>query len=1132
MTYFDDLKREPVSGTYFDNVEKQGTTTYFDEAAPEVPKAPEQLGIMQRLKEAYKKIKDPDIRKAMVQPQYVHTFAQKLALEDVEKARAAGTKKYRREADVTDPEYKKYATTPDELQAMISWLPGAEQHFERLRDKGILPEKQISGLREGIFKGIGAIPVIAGGFGAIHQIPGLASGGLFKNALIAGVAGAGYETTKKGIEGEEIKPLEMAKDFGEWFAADLAFGAALKGAGKAWNKFVKGPNTASKAVADMLDIEKKDAAAMIKQNAKEKKLSFMDSAEDITKDVVGVAQKEVDKFKAAEFKEAPAGVTAEKVAAKEVPIQEMKAEPKPKIEAKIEPKTEVKAIEDAWKDVEKTQVKKEPKKLDIEKPTLLTEPKPATPEERASEKATKNFIDKVKDFVGLKDKSAVSKEAWELTKKHAGEKAADKYLSSIKWHSDFKKRFPDKASWQDMMFYREKTGNIYKGKGDTFEDVSKRLSPEAKEFVDKELPKYFEDVRKAINENPLLKDISARDFIEEIYIPHLYEGKLKNADSILKRFETKLSLNNMRKLMTYDEAFRKAGLIPKHDNLPDLMHAFDQIITRSRVNTELVHSLEKLEKDAGKKLILRSSDAGYADAKRAGYKQFDDYFLKKGSLAPALVHPDLAGAAQGVFVKEYPKQPGPLLKFLREVNDFARVARVSLSKFHHKAILESYAAATNTGKALKVLTSHQSWASKADALLANKEFTNRAVKAGLEIHPIEGMEVATNKYLNRLRLKGGFAEKAANFLDKAGTVQDKLFRSPHKTFIPRIKIMTYSHVLDDAIAAEVKQTGVAPTGKRLKEIEESIAHLTNNWFGGQRFENIAYLNDAQLRRRMRDYISYPDWTLSALREAQDMFSKNPTTRKYAQKYGKKYMSQLFTRAQIKNMAYTGLYNKDDGSIGWSWDKAHPTWKNEDPTKGMFHVQLPDVNIKIPGIEKPINPGRDEKGRRKYIREGKKIFELVNWAKHPIKELYRKTTPGIQLAVEQVFGKGLGSDIPVEPGYKRGQMVPWEGTEFGSLRNLELRLKHLGSIPVPFSLKNIFKEGLEGFVASEFGTASVGKGASLHSMQDAIEKALRKNDNKSLQKYIKVLRDEGYKPESIQRTISTIRTEIKKENNKK
>ena len=781
------------------------------------------------------------------------------------------------------------------------------------------------------------------------------------------------------------------------------------------------------------------------------------------------------------------------------------------------------------------------------------------------------LLDRFRNVLGWKS-SELNERAWNVVRDFLGEKWARQYRSHLEWLVDFREKFPNTKERSDMKHYRENpeaigkkktdkgTGNPKVHPDDTYAAMEARMSPEAKKFVDEELDKHFAKMLKEFNASPYTKDINPRDFLEHIYIPHFYDGDPRRAAQMFsKTFKTSNPLGNMRKFHSFNDALRVAGLKPKFDDIAELMTAYDDLMVRMRVNSEIAAEIRKIETQTGKKLIVRGGSKNYDQCKAEGWIAFDDPYLKRKwagtdkktgkpiftmTQAPALVNPEVASALGGVFVREFKKYPtgqlGKLWQGTKSIalglDNFVKRFRLQFSPFHYWSLLESYWGAKGTPKIIKSLfRADKNGFRGIGKLMRDPGFMDELMRAGLNVSPptadigFDYSQLPMQKFLRNLELKGGIYKAFAKVVKTAGSPFSKMSNYLFSTFQPRMKVGAFVAYRDRFYNAVYKKTGKMPTTAEATEINRSIARMVNNQFGGQRWELIATLNNPRARQILDRAFAYPDWTMSALREVQDAFSANAVVRKGARGYLGRYVANIFTMSQMMNYASTGFYNKPDGSVGWSMRKARPTWKNEDPTKNWFAIQLPDIYIKWNGHKIPL--GRDENGRHLYIHPGKKLFEIKGWLTDTVREGFNKSRPGVQAAIQQVTGYNISQQhaFPVQAGWTRmGGLQPWEGTKWGSSRNAFLRLKQLGENVLPFAVAGWTQYGVGPYISSGLGTLPISKGASEYSMEDHLLDAARKKDWKRYETYKNVLREQHYTGTSIARLDSKVRHKVREE----
>ena len=710
------------------------------------------------------------------------------------------------------------------------------------------------------------------------------------------------------------------------------------------------------------------------------------------------------------------------------------------------------------------------------------------------------------------------KEFWNLLEEHIGNRNAKLLESQFKWRDELdnaKKagKIP-KKDLEEMIYYRQKTGNP-EIKGDTYEALNKRLQPQSKRFVDEVVDKHLKNSLKDWNENPVTKDINPREGLAEIYLPGLYEfdpQKFTHAyDEVSKRFKTRNPFSNEKKFLNYLDAFKTAGLKPRYKNIIDLMKAYDSIMIKSTVNSELANKIKNMEKQSGEKLVVRSTDKGYGEAKANGYVQMDDPYLRRyvagtdkndkpiwaTTAGPVLVHPDFASTFQGVFTKKSYKQPGLALRSWDAGGNFLRTAHVRFSPFHYAALGEHGASTIGARRSLGNLLGL--WSKNIDKLRYDKEFMTDAAKSGLVIHtPVEDIK------------RGGH-----------------LFTDYH----PRLKIASWKQFVDKEVG-RLSEEGNPPDAQKIAEIKRDAANITNDIFGGQNWEVMPILNNPNTRAWARRAIGYIDWTTSAIKNAANIFSpgfKGIEARKTWMRYGINYM--IFQGAM--RFLMSGWENKDpkdpNKGIQFNPQKALnglDSAKN-DPT-AWYKFPLPDVNVNIAGHT--FNPGRDADNRRLYSHTGKQALEITRWFDHFVNEFFSKSNPLVQMIWKQVMGitPYEESYFPVQGKYISGKYEPWEGSKPWTQERFASRIKELAKEVLPYGIQGIAEKGPAPYVSTMGGALPVSKGMSLTKSDNYIEEAMRSKDTQKLNSLARILHDNGYKAKQIKRRFSLIRNRIKKE----
>ena len=798
-----------------------------------------------------------------------------------------------------------------------------------------------------------------------------------------------------------------------------------------------------------------------------------------------------------------------------------------------------------------------------------------------------SVIDKLRNKLtkALRKKSPLSKKSWEIRQDYYGKRWGLDMRYKEKWNKVIKEAKLSSSELEDMIFYIEDpkaigksrsdkgTGNPFKGRDDTWDSVSKRLSPKAKEAV-KIVQEHFKEMLKVLNESPWVKDINPREFLEQIYVPHFYEGKTKDVlDTILKQknFSTKNPLANMRKFNTFNDALKEAGLIPKYRNINDLLNHYDNLMIRVLSNSELAGQIKELETELGQKLIARPNNKKlYKQARAEGWVEFSDPYLRRRvigkqngkpifatSEANALVHPDIADSLVGIFTKDAYRPESMILGGIDAYNDAVRQWRVSISPvFHMGALGESLVGAQGFGGFKKLI---KDW----DIILSDSAFNEFAAESGLKFGipsdtAIKDSRVMFDKTLNKMELEAGKKGLAAKGvrkgLQKLQVGSNFLFNEIH----PRMKMTTFNDYMVQAERRAIKK-GIALTPEWRKQAGREVASIVNDQFGGQMWELMKVFGNPNNVKLGRRFVSYLDWSLSSIRQFGAMFndvpkilSGNGTSLKgsLARKYNARYVSAITMISQLRSYLNTGLTNRKDSngknipnSIYWDYNKAHSTFENKDPKHSgylsqFFHFQLPDIELSVMGNK--FNPGRDKDGRLRYSHHGKQLLELANYATNTVGALYSKSSAAIQFVLPFVTGSipGEGNWKP-RGTWKGGNTVPWDGSEPFTLARLGSRAKFVGENLVPFVANSLYNDP-GAFVSTWFGMTPISKGISLTASGkyyntyyrvlygDGYNTKSKKEASEKINELDNVLLDNKYKMKQIKRYKTIAKNEVKKD----
>jgi len=782
----------------------------------------------------------------------------------------------------------------------------------------------------------------------------------------------------------------------------------------------------------------------------------------------------------------------------------------------------------------------------IEEPPLVKPPEPIQMHAGLSAIMPEIVQKKLNQVAKLfKPPEGIAKQSWNIIKDYWGKREGLTFKHSDRWKRELKDKFT-KPELEDAIFYRQKTGNIWRKKGDTFDAVSERMPDRLKKFVDGEINEHIKNMRKWYNEAPFTKDIIAREEVIKTYLTGVYSGNIKKGYDYLvglkgRQFVTNNFMRNRKTYITFAEAFEKAGLIPKFRNIADQLNYQDAYMIKLYTNNELISNIHKLEKEIKQKLVVRTNSKLYDEAKllkdsegKNLYVKFEDPYLRSyvagigkdgkpiwaTSRAPALVHRDLGGAIQSVFSKDAYKPENIWWRTYDRAGSFLRYIRVTFSGFHFVPLAESLVG----GKGTSVLNVPQ-WINHGKKLLNDPTFMTEVKEARLRIKaPSEAsrgqVEGRIKDLVNRLEAQGKGKKALGKTIKVVTAPQLRLTKFLFDEYLPLLKTQMYYSYKSSELA-RVENKNIRVNSPQMKELNRKVASTVNDQFGGQAWEMIRYLNDPKVMKWMHRAVGYPDWSISALRQAGAIGEagiRGHLARRYWLRYGIAFMATQ----QAISYLNTGLYNDEKGNIKWSWDRAHSTFENIDPSlKHKIDFQLPDIKINLP-IVGEFNPGRELKadgtyGRRYYSHFGKQMLEIPRYVLKPIDQLFAKSNPVIQMIFKQVAGGAPyeGGIFPARGGYTvTGEFKAWKGKE--GLEQFKERGIQLIQDATPFSIQSMWTTS-----PATAGVLPISKATSKFAAQKYIEKAIRDNKPNELLLIVQSLLDSGYSPSSIERDITTI-----------
>jgi hypothetical protein len=363
---------------------------------------------------------------------------------------------------------------------------------------------------------------------------------------------------------------------------------------------------------------------------------------------------------------------------------------------------------------------------------------------------------------------------------------------------------------------------------------------------------------------------------------------------------------------------------------------------------------------------------------------------------PLLVHKDAARLLEiALGTDEAGKTMGTWMK----LNQMAKRSLLSFSAFHMMALTESGIAALGVDffRHLARFVRDPGGTTKRD-FIEGLEVIEEGMKHGLHIGPVTDAEIGSiNKFLRLEERKIPGISPAARAIGKLTGVWDR-------------HMWDYYHNGLKAHAYQVLyERGLAKHGSsQATNVARGVAEHVNNAFGGQSFEQMLFSKRGQ--RYLRSFLLAPDWTLSNMRIATDVFANRFKKQEWFQRTGQwagfpigpadvatADVRAAFARRYALNagLIWYGMVNL--ANIAFT---GRPAWEN--PAGHKMDVVL---------------PYQDEGGRQLFVRPGKQFrepWEFVEslFSGDPTKFFRRKASQLLGNGVAQFMGRDTFTGQPI------------------------------------------------------------------------------------------------------------------------
>lgn len=544
-----------------------------------------------------------------------------------------------------------------------------------------------------------------------------------------------------------------------------------------------------------------------------------------------------------------------------------------------------------------------------------------------------------------------------------------------------------------------------------------------------EIGKYYDEGHAFLS-----KHWDGLSYIED-YVTHIWDIPTKRRSEVVNNLSTKNPFLKKRTIPSLEEGI-KHGLKPKTTNIAEILRIYDQYKIKTVHNAKFAESLKGLKDETGNPLIMRVDKApedwvtiNHPALNRAMVigKPKDVLLMQK---VPVKVHPEIAKELNIIFDKPFRH---PVIGALETVNAFTKKSMLSFSFFHHFALTES---AFSSGIGLKTVKLWNPYkilkaVKKKDyAIYKNMPLAKDAIEHGVSFGALSDVQ--------RGKIQTAFQTAERNAKMFAPVV--KILRKGNELwdaslwdyYHNNLKLYAYEEGVLNGLKYAQKKTGRALTKQEISSVKTEMGQFVNDSFGGQNWELGKIMGDPKIRQMAHWLLLAPDWTISTLKQAYAPIrgvKKIATAKTPAELAGGRALTRQGGLFWIRAAAYFNLiaqsvnyYNtkKEYGEGRFTWENA-------------------------PGNTLNIFFGKNDDGTERYIRMGKQFREVLEWGLEPDVKFGAKLSPILGESYRQVARHSAGSGFPTE----------W--ADMGSWESILPRIKSIGEMPLPFSLRPYIKD---------------------------------------------------------------------------
>ena len=632
-----------------------------------------------------------------------------------------------------------------------------------------------------------------------------------------------------------------------------------------------------------------------------------------------------------------------------------------------------------------------------------------------------------------------------------------------------------KDNWRLITRYVEETKDVPYNKDPSTRNVYPRSAPQVKEYVEQreyllevaeeimsEFPKIWANINDywvKVHSNGASTGKTYLGFISN-YMAHVYkpctECETKLAEWARKKMNNLSRHSKIRSIPTYAAA-QEMGFVPKSLDASDVFltyinHSYKTLAAKAFQSAMLTLTDEQGTSAAVEAAPGNTSGPPPLEYDPPGYSQ-KFWQKKKPSRAWAFrqapyispngfwVHPDYVKMYDRIVVD--PVESG-IISGLEWFNSVVKKQWLSVSFFHAVALYESGVSVVGAINTIVPRipgtdgTMIRSWkhimnpfGAINDYIKSNPAALDEPMNHGLILGVTDDMNLDNYKQLiqgiDKATAKIPGMNQAVKLWGKVNDTWDEmLWDNMHTGW----KLYAYYDIKSKIMEKHGDQISWDEAGPE-------VAKYINDSFGGLNWDLMPFDNTFQ--RIMKNGLLAPDWTSANIRVA--FRALHPDFPSYLKPEWSKYWIRMIVYQQVLAFAFqagiSAAFGDEEDDIEWNMF-------NNPGDKRFGHVNITPLIRNLPVIRKLAGVVDEEYGRgaQFYTHAGKQWREVMRLFEKPHVYLGSKTTPAIQIVIEQLSGFSIGG---METRFKKDEF--WD--------SIPERAQTVADKFLPFSSQGLF-----------------------------------------------------------------------------